>query len=64
MCAVSKHGWVMSRYQNAPKKGQISNWRNWELMASFLNGYCQTRFHLIGNLELNKVSVTLYVNNR
>ena len=32
-------------------------------ITSFLNGYCQTRYHLIGNLELNKVSVTLYVND-
>ena len=34
------------------------------LMTSFLSGYFQTRYHLIDNLILNKVSAGLYVNNR
>ena len=60
MCAVAKHGCVVLRSQNDKKRANFQVKKS-GLMTSFINGYCQTRYHLIDNLVLNEVFVTLYV---
>ena len=62
MFAVAKYGWVVPRYQSDQKRANFQLKKLWT--RDFISQWKLSRYHLISNLVLNKVSVTLYVNNK